>query len=443
LTYEEPPAESDDHLSVTPASFPAVITENQDSGVHKYLYKDGDPHLGEIPPALLQVLDREIVNVPPPRPAPVPEYPSSRYKQPPGWSPTSDGSKTTYLDALKPELQLQENDWRIAPFNGWISPLNDFSQNQKQKKTALPKIQYNFTDSSRHSGMAGEKERDKVVQYRQKLVRNAFLHSWEGYKKVAWGHDEMKPVSGTAQDPFNGWGATIVDALDTLLVMDLPKEYDYARQHVRDIDFNLLGGERSAYGRSDGRIPVFETAIRYFGGFLSAYDLSGDVLMKDRAEELAQLLLPAFDTKTGVPIGRIRLGQRAHMGSQGGVILAEAASMLFEMTRLLQVTGNRTYFDKVQRTTDWLDRNMTHTSERLGSLWSTTIFPERGSMYGWFTWGGMADSAFEYLIKEHQLLGGQLDQYGRMFAGSEQWKDVQCQIRASSLLCGRLHGTEW
>lgn len=32
-------------------------------------------------------------------------------------------------------------------------------------------------------------------------------------RKHAWGHDELKPVSKGFSDPFNGWGATIVDSL--------------------------------------------------------------------------------------------------------------------------------------------------------------------------------------------------------------------------------------
>ncbi|UZJ52093.1 hypothetical protein CBS101457_001413 [Exobasidium rhododendri] len=423
LGYEEALDGSEDPLFITSDSFPAIIAPGIEGLNLSQIYKHGDPHQGVIPPVFLEILDRDIVNVPPPRPADVPEYPDNRYSPNSGWSAALNGSKTSYLDALKPEIQPVEREWRGKPFDTWKPPLEEFAE---KKHPIMPKIQYDFPDPSRYSGSRDDPEREKIVQYRQKLVRNAFLHSWEGYKKVAWGHDEMRPVSGTPLDPFNGWGATIVDALDTLLVMELPDEYDLARQHVRDIDFRLIGGDRSAYGRSDGRIPVFETAIRYLGGFLSAYDLSGDTLMRDRAEELAQLILPAFDTQTGVPVGRMKFDSKAHLAMQGGgVILAEAASMLLEMTRLWQVTGNRTYFDRVQRTTDWLDRNMTKTPERLGTLWPTSLFPERGTMYGWYTWGGMADSAFEYLIKEHQLLAGHLDQYGRMFAdvmdSARQW----------------------
>jgi mannosyl-oligosaccharide alpha-1,2-mannosidase len=422
--YEEPMLPGDDDLTLIPSSsFPAKFADYFGKS-HKsldQLYPLGNPHQGIIPAPLLARLDREIPQIPPPRPSPASPIPGEAYTPHSGWSSASNGSSTTYLDALQPEKQSIEADWRGAPFNLWKPPLQELASKNKK---SLPKVQHTFTDPSRHSGDKNDPERDYTNSYRQKLVKNAFLHSWEGYKSKAWGHDEVKPVSETPEDPFNGWGATIVDALDTLLVMELPTEYDYARQHVRDIDFHLIGGGRSAYASNDGRIPVFETAIRYLGGFLSAYDLSGDTLMKDRAEELAQLILPAFETASGVPVGRIRFDM-PHPSSGGGVVLAEAASMLLEMTRLWQVTGNRTYFDRVQRTTDWLDRNMTNTPTRLGTLWPTTIFPDRGTMYGWYTWGGQADSAFEYLIKEHQLLGGQLEQYGRMFGeavdSARQW----------------------
>ena len=50
------------------------------------------------------------------------------------------------------------------------------------------------------------------------------LHAWNGYKKYAWGHDALKPLS---QKPFDWYGEghsllmTPVDALDTLTLMGL------------------------------------------------------------------------------------------------------------------------------------------------------------------------------------------------------------------------------
>ena len=398
-----------------PNSFPPKLSDTSFQGrpvSQASLYKDTNPHRGELPTYLESILNRDPVHQPPPWPLKAPSI------TPEIWATRtwSARSKTEASDADHPETQPQEPDWRKAPWDGWHAPIEELSQPSQP----LPKVQYAFEDPSRHSGHRNDAARDELLAQRQKMVRNAFIHAWEGYKKYAWGHDELKPVSKSADDPFNGWGASIVDALDTLLVMNLPKEYDLARQHVRDIDFRLIGGGRSAYGSADGRIPVFETAIRYLGGFVSAYDLSGDVLMRDRAEELAQLILPAFDTVTGVPVGRIKLATAAaepYPITSGSVILAEAGSLLLEFTRLWQVTGNRTYFDRVQRTTDWLDRNMT-AAGRIETLFPVMIYPERNISYGSISFGGMADSYYEYLIKEHQLLGGRLSQYSRMYSAA-------------------------
>ncbi|KAJ1043178.1 hypothetical protein NDA10_000906 [Ustilago hordei] len=398
-----------------PYSFPPALSEVNFIGSlpsQASLYKDTNPHRGELPTYLESLLNREPLHQPPPWPLKAPTI-TPEIWQTRVWN---DRSTTEPSDAEEPQKQPQESDWRHAPWNAWKPPIDDLA---KPSQT-MPKVQYAFQDPTKHSGRRNDPARDQLVAHRQKMVRNAFIHAWEGYKKYAWGHDELRPVSKSAQDPFNGWGASIVDALDTLLVMGMPKQYDLARQHVRDIDFRLIGGGRSAYGTADGRIPVFETAIRYLGGFISAYDLSGDVLMRDRAEELAQLILPAFDTVTGVPVGRIRMVEPANHPykspqSQSSVILAEAGSLLLEFTRLWQVTGNRTYFDRVQRSTDWLDRNMT-AAARMESLFRTQIYPESDTSYGTVSFGGMADSYYEYLIKEHHLLGGRLSQYSRMYS---------------------------
>jgi hypothetical protein len=55
---------------------------------------------------------------------------------------------------------------------------------------------------------------------RQAAVVAAFRHAWKGYKKYAWGHDHLKPITGTFHDWFS-LGLTIVDALDTIYIMGL------------------------------------------------------------------------------------------------------------------------------------------------------------------------------------------------------------------------------
>ncbi|CAO1613788.1 unnamed protein product [Sympodiomycopsis kandeliae] len=408
---EFPYSSVSDKLRIGPEAFPVTYSKHYqyDPAI---AYPDGDPHAGVIPSLQLDVLTAPKTWARPPHPPTAPVINSTLWPSVP-WSAAVNGSKTSFADSYKADAQPLSPDYRSPPFDGWRPPLEQLNVDTPPSEP-LGRVQFPFEDPSRHSGKTGDQAREDLIKERQHLVKAAFQHAWEGYKKIAWGHDELKPVSEKPQDNFNGWGATIVDALDTLLIMGLSEDYDLARQHVRDIDFRKIGGERSAYAGQDGRIPVFETSIRYLGGFLAAYDLSGDELMRDRAEELAQLLEPAFGTNTGVPVGRIRFGSGLASGFSSSSILSEAGSMLLEYTRLWQVTGNRGYFDRVQRTTDWLERNMTQHA-RLGSLLPATIFPETGGGAGWYSFGGMCDSYYEYLVKQHQLMGGRLPQYSRMY----------------------------
>ena len=100
----------------------------------------------------------------------------------------------------------------------------------------------------------------------------AFQHSWKGYKDFAWGHDNLKPISMSHHDWF-GLGLTIVDALDTMYIMDLQEEYDEAKHWV----------EKSLSFEVDKDVNLFEVTIRVLGGLLSIYHLSGDPMYLKKA----------------------------------------------------------------------------------------------------------------------------------------------------------------
>eukprot|EP01035_Chromulina_nebulosa_P048586 gene48586-65940_t len=57
----------------------------------------------------------------------------------------------------------------------------------------------------------------------------------------------------------------------------------------------------------DGEVSVFETSIRLVGGLLSAHHACGDPVLLAKARDLADRLLPAFDTPTGMPYPYINL----------------------------------------------------------------------------------------------------------------------------------------
>src|SRR5689334_24373608 len=103
-------------------------------------------------------------------------------------------------------------------------------------------------------------------------VKAEFLHAWNGYKKYAWGHDDLKPLSKSYHD----WYAepllmTPVDALDTMIIMDLNDEAAATRQHiVENLSFD-----------KDIEVQNFEVTIRLLGGLLTNYQLTGDKRLLD------------------------------------------------------------------------------------------------------------------------------------------------------------------
>ena len=66
---------------------------------------------------------------------------------------------------------------------------------------------------------------------RQSAVISAFKHAWKGYKKYAWGHDHLKPITAAFQDWFS-LGLTIVDSLDTIYIMGLKEGNVYLLECV-------------------------------------------------------------------------------------------------------------------------------------------------------------------------------------------------------------------
>jgi mannosyl-oligosaccharide alpha-1,2-mannosidase len=78
----------------------------------------------------------------------------------------------------------------------------------------------------------------------------------------------------------------LVDALDTLWIMDLKDEFKHATAAVSaHINFATSTLEK---------VNLFETNIRFLGGLLAAYDLSGEEVFLDLAVEVGEMLYTAF-----------------------------------------------------------------------------------------------------------------------------------------------------
>ncbi|KAL9586722.1 MAG: hypothetical protein Q9212_000730 [Teloschistes hypoglaucus] len=228
------------------------------------------------------------------------------------------------------------------------------------KVKILPKIQTSkFSEESSDEKAAREAKLD--------TIKKTFAFSWDGYRKNAWMQDELSPVSGKFRNPFCGWSATLVDALDSLWMLGMKEEFEEAAQAIGKIDFTTSI-------RND--LPLFEVTIRYLGGLVSAYDLSGAKyrILLDKAVELADILMGAFDTPNRMPmtfyLWKPTFASQPHR-AKTRVVLAELGSLSLEFTRLAQITKEIKYYDAIARITDEFERWQNHT--KIPGLWPKQV----------------------------------------------------------------------
>ena len=173
------------------------------------------------------------------------------------------------------------------------------------------------------------------------------------------------------------------------------EEFEEAVRAIENLDFTTC---------SLKRLNVFETIIRYLGGFLGAYDVSRGryPVLLQKAIEVGQMLYAAFDTPNRMPvtrwnfhIGKNSLSQRA----SDQALIAEIGSLTLEFTRLSQLTGDNRWFDAVQRVIDVFDAQQELT--RIPGLWPVVVDAKTMNFHNSsrFTIGATADSMYEYLPK--------------------------------------------
>jgi endoplasmic reticulum Man9GlcNAc2 1,2-alpha-mannosidase len=156
-----------------------------------------------------------------------------------------------------------------------------------------------------------------------------------------------------------GLGWIIVDSLDTMMIMNLTSRLPEARKWIsRHLDYD-----------QDQDVNTFETTIRMLGGLLSAHylstklpDLSSrrDYVYLNKYIDLADRLLSAYESRSGVPYASIHLGQGMGIVSHadgGASSTAEAATLQLEMKYLANLTGKEIYWRKAEHVMKILDDN--------------------------------------------------------------------------------------
>jgi hypothetical protein len=167
-------------------------------------------------------------------------------------------------------------------------------------------------------------------------VRAEFLHTYQSYLRLAFPHDQLLPVSGTGGDFFvEGHPVllTVVESLGTLYLMGLDDELeDAVAKCAEGLDFDV-----------DASVQVFEVIIRMVGGLLSGHLATGERVLLDKARDLTDRLMPAFEkSPTGAPYRFVNL--RTGAVSDNENFLAEVGTNITELGTLSRLTGDRRYY---------------------------------------------------------------------------------------------------
>lgn len=289
--------------------------------------------------------------------------------------------------------------WEDVPVHYPVKSLTSLPTASPKK---LPKVQFNFpAETSDHAAVRRE---------RQAAVKATFQRCWQAYTEHAWMMDEVTPITGNVKNGFGGWAATLVDSLDVLYLMGLKDQFEQAVQAAVTIDLSTCTEET---------INVFETTIRHLGGFLSAYDLSGDKRLLDKALEFGEMLLKSFDTPNRLPITRWK-PQAALTTKQVAddvVLVAEIGSLSMEFTHLSQLTGDMRFYDAVDRIMQLFVKQQEET--HLRGMFPVVVNAKDADLTQdtFFTLSAMSDSLYEYFPKMHALLGGS-EMYSKLYTRS-------------------------
>ncbi|KAF5277097.1 hypothetical protein FQA39_LY06335 [Lamprigera yunnana] len=267
-------------------------------------------------------------------------------------------------------------------------------------------------------------EESKPMSQRERIqlreeARDMFYHAYRAYMENAYPADELMPLScagrfrgltpnrGDIDDSLGNFSLTLIDTLDTLVLLGDLEEFEHAiKLVIKDVSFD-----------NDIIVSVFETNIRVLGGLLSAHILAeylqqhADIMdwykgeLLTMAKDLGYRLLPAFNTTTGIPHSRVNLKyglKSERLEAARETCTACAGSVILEMAALSRLTGEPIFEQKAHKAMDELWKMRHRSSDLMGTVLNVHsgdwVRKDSGV-------GAGIDSYYEYCLKAYILLG--------------------------------------
>ena len=404
-------------------------------------------------------------------------------------------------------LQLVEDIQKVTAAYAKTTGVDQVDMEEPDRATSLHDALPPFPPSRRHANL--------------ELVRDMFTHAYDSYMYNAYPASEVKPLTcrpGTF-DLVKLPALTLIDTLDTLVIMQNYTEFARGVERLRDLHKSMQEVDyqgqtthilRGGIFSTNANVSLFETNIRVMGGLLSAHQLAvayleGQVLkehvrdskgtvligpivvqalerpemptlekrddkicsLKDAEEDICKIsrstlqgciqsrdgtcesnlkgaakntttskfssathwaydgfllelahdlgkrMVPAFQTKTGIPYGTVNLVDGIPNGESKVASLAGAGTLSLEFELLSRLTGDESFGQEAKLASRalWMRRSK---KDLLGKH----IHIERG---GWTETlsgiGSNSDSFYEYLVKHYILFPEDAD-FWQMFLTS-------------------------
>lgn len=252
------------------------------------------------------------------------------------------------------------------------------------------------------------------LEHYKNETKELFDFAFDNYLKLGFPYDELYPIkcgpktrnftspSEIANDVLGNFSATLIDSLTTLAVMGDSIRFENAVNLIKNYvprDFDI-----------DSTIQIFETTIRIVGGLLSGHLYATDPAKKvflgsrydghllESAKALADRLLPAYLTQTGLPIPRINLKHEFNNISPELVDENNPVAMACPMVEFT-LLSYLTYDDKYRHVTRYAF-NKTWAQRSDLNLLPMSFNPQNSLPYNQLTGiGASIDSFYEYALK--------------------------------------------
>lgn len=282
-------------------------------------------------------------------------------------------------------------------------------------------------------------------------TKRMFRFGYDAYMKYAFPLDELDPIHCKGRGPdydnpsninindvLGDYSLTLVDVLDTLVIMGNRTEFENAIRLVLDnVSFD-----------KPNTVQVFEANIRVLGGLLSAHllmedprgpftNMTPDWYMGDLltlAHDLADRLLVAFDqTATGIPHPRVNLRNGVPKDGILESCTAGAGSLILELGMLSRLLGDPIYEAYARRAISSLWTYRVNATGLFGNVMNIQSGEWVSNLSGL---GAGMDSFYEYLLKSYILFEEESDL--RMF--TDIYTSIKKFMRRGRQECNRGEG---